>query len=150
MKTLFKKMSSLALGQALCVTPALAEGVVHPGVAIESDAMPYRGDDGNTLPWDAPYESAKGHPRAAGAHSKTLRMVREKKWDMPLMLVLDKMSLMVAQFLEDNGVEPMKTKGRLQKGMDADIIVSGTIIVKDSKVLKGVYPGQPVRLPVMD
>jgi hypothetical protein len=32
-------------------------------------------------------------------------MVREKKWDMPLM---------PARFLEDNGVEPMKAKGRLQ------------------------------------
>jgi N-acyl-D-glutamate deacylase len=160
-----------------CTEETLAEVVVHPGVAIESDAMPYLGDDGNTLPWDAPYASAKGHPRAAGAHAKTLRMVREKKWDMTLMTALDKMTLMVARFLEENGVEPMKTKGRLQKGMDADIvvfdpdtvtdnstmangalpssgipyvIVNGTIVVKDSKVLKGVYPGQPVRLPVMD
>jgi N-acyl-D-glutamate deacylase len=71
----------------------------------------------------------------------------------------------------------MKTKGRLQKGMDADIVVfdpdtvtdtstmaqgalpssgipyvvvNGTIIVKGSKVLKGVYPGKPVRLPVQE
>lgn len=71
----------------------------------------------------------------------------------------------------------MKIKGRLQQGMDADIIVldpqtvtdnstmtqgalpstgipyvivNGTIIVKDSQVLKGVFPGKPVRLPVMD
>ncbi len=47
----------------------------------------------------------KGHARAAGAHSKTLRMVREKKWDMPLM---------PARFLKDNGAEPMKAKSRLQ------------------------------------
>jgi hypothetical protein len=160
-----------------CTEETLTEVVVHPGVAIESDAMPYLGDDGNTLPWDAPYASAKGHPRAAGAHAKTLRMVREKKWDMTLMTALDKMTLMVARFLEENGVEPMKTKGRLQKGMDADIIVfdpdtvtdtstmaqgalpssgipyvivNGTIIVNDSKVLKGVYPGKPVRLPVQE
>lgn len=146
-------------------------------MSIESDAMPYLGDDGNTLPWDAPYESAKGHPRAAGTHAKTLRMVREKKWDMPLMYALDKMSLMIAQFLEDNGVTQMKTKGRLQEGMDADIvlfdpktvtdnstmlngalpstgipyvIVNGTIVVKDSKVLKGVYPGQAIRLAEME
>ncbi len=160
-----------------CTEETLAEVAVHPGVAIESDAMPYLGEDGNTLPWDAPYESARGHPRAAGAHAKTLRMVREKKWDMPLMLALDKMSLMVARFLEENGVEPMKSKGRLQEGMDADIvvfdpetvtdnstmangalpstgipyvIVNGTVVVKDSKVLKGVNPGQPIRLPVMN
>jgi N-acyl-D-aspartate/D-glutamate deacylase len=25
------------------------------------------------------------------------------------------------------------------------VIVNGTIVVKDSKVLKGVYPGQPIR-----
>jgi hypothetical protein len=160
-----------------CTDETLAEVAVHPGVAIESDAMPFLGDDGNTLPWDAPYESARGHPRAAGAHAKTLRMVREKKWDMSLMLALDKMSLMVARFLEENGVESMKTKGRLQEGMDADIIVfdpetvtdnstqangalpstgipsvivNGTVVVKDSKVLKSVYPGKPVRLPVMN
>ncbi len=158
-----------------CTEKTLAEVAIHPGVAIESDAMPFVGDDGNTLHWDAPYESAKGHPRAAGAHAKTLRMVREKKWDMPLMLALDKMSLMVARFLEENGVEPMKSKGRLQEGMDADIvvfdpetvtdnstmaegalpstgipyvIVNGTIVVTDSKVLKGVYPGKAIRLPV--
>ena len=160
-----------------CTKETLAEVVVHKGVSIESDAMPYLGDDGNTLPWDAPYESAKGHPRAAGTHAKTLRMVREKKWDMPLMHALDKMSLMIAQFLEDNGVTQMKTKGRLQEGMDADIvlfdpktvtdnstmlngalpstgipyvIVNGTIVVKDSKVLKGVYPGQAIRLAEME
>ena len=30
------------------------------------------------------------------------------------------------------------------------VIVNGTIVVKDSKVLKGVYPGKAVRLPVIE
>ena len=30
------------------------------------------------------------------------------------------------------------------------VVVNGTIVVKDSKVLKGVYPGQPIRLPVQN
>ncbi len=30
------------------------------------------------------------------------------------------------------------------------VIVNGTIVVKDSKVLKGVYPGKPVRLAVQE
>jgi len=30
------------------------------------------------------------------------------------------------------------------------VIVKGTIVVKDSKVLEGVYPGQPIRNAVMD
>jgi len=27
------------------------------------------------------------------------------------------------------------------------VVVNGTIVVKDSKVLKGVFPGKPIRLP---
>ena len=30
------------------------------------------------------------------------------------------------------------------------VIVNGTIVVKDSKVLKDVYPGQAIRFPVED
>jgi len=32
----------------------------------------------------------------------------------------------------------------------ADVIVNGTIVVKDSEVLKDVHPGQPIRFPVQD
>jgi N-acyl-D-aspartate/D-glutamate deacylase len=71
----------------------------------------------------------------------------------------------------------MQERGRLQEGMVADIVifdadnvtenatfqsganglpstgipyvlVNGTIIVKDSKVLRDVYPGQPLRFPI--
>jgi len=95
---------------------------------------------------------------------------------MPLMLAISKMTFMPAKFLADNGIDQMATKGRMQVGMDADItvfdpdkvtdnatnqngalpttgipyvIVNGTIVVKDSKVLKGVYPGQPIRNAVL-
>ena len=101
-------------------------------------------------------------------------MVREKEL-MPLMLAVSKMTYQYAKFLEDNGIPQMANKGRIKVGADADItifnpntvkqnatpangglpstgipyvVVNGTIVVKDSKVLKGVYPGQPVRLPV--
>jgi len=30
------------------------------------------------------------------------------------------------------------------------VLVNGTIVVKDSKVLKDVYPGQPIRNAVLD
>jgi len=30
------------------------------------------------------------------------------------------------------------------------VLVNGTVVVKDSKVLKGVYPGQPIRRPVVN
>ena len=70
----------------------------------------------------------------------------------------------------------MANKGRIQVGKDADItvfdaalirdnstmelgglpstgipyvIVNGTVVVKDSKVLEGVYPGQAIRQPIV-
>jgi N-acyl-D-glutamate deacylase len=94
---------------------------------------------------------------------------------MPLMLAISKMSYLPARFLQDNGVPPMTRKGRIQVGADADItvfdpatvrdnatpaqgglpstgipyvIVNGTLVVKDSKVVKDVFPGRPVRLPI--
>ncbi len=91
------------------------------------------------------------------------------------MLALSKMTYMPAKFMQDNGIRQMAHKGRIQVGADADItifdpatvtqnatpangalpstgipyvVVNGTIVVRDSKVLKDVFPGQPIRLPV--
>ena len=102
--------------------------------------------------------------------------MREQKL-LPLMLAISKMTYMAAKFLQDNGIPQMANKGRIRIGADADItvfdpktvkqvatpangglpstgipyvIVNGTIVVKDSKVLKGVYPGKPIRLPIVD
>ena len=85
------------------------------------------------------------------------------------------MSYMPAKFLQENGVPQMANKGRIQIGKDADItvfnpetvedkatpqlgglpsvgipyvVVNGTVVVKESKVLKGVYPGQPIRAKI--
>jgi N-acyl-D-glutamate deacylase/dihydroorotase len=98
-------------------------------------------------------------------------MVREDNL-MPLMSAVSKMSYMPAKFLEENGIEQMSKKGRIQVGADADItlfdpntvtdnstleepglpstgipyvVVNGTVVVEDSKVLKGVYPGKAIR-----
>jgi len=108
-------------------------------------------------------------------NTKLLRLVREKKVDIPLMDGISKMTYLIAQYLQDNGVEQMAHKGRIQVGADADItvfdpntvkdnstmkdgglpstampyvVVNGIIVVKDSKVLKGVYPGKPIRRQV--
>jgi N-acyl-D-aspartate/D-glutamate deacylase len=150
--------------------------LAHPTSIISSDAFPYvlKSDGSVVLDWDTPYEAVNGHPRGAGTHAKILRLVREENL-MPLMLAISKMSYMQAKFLQDNGVPQMAHKGRIQVGADADItifdpvtvkdnstvklsglpstgipyvVVNGTIVVKDSKVLKGVYPGKPIRLPV--
>jgi hypothetical protein len=154
----------------------MLKALSHPGSTVGSDAFPMTVTKTGkmALDWDLAYDEVQGHPRAAGTHSIVLRMSREKKL-MPLMTAIAKMSYLPAKFLEENGVSQMASKGRIKVGADADItifdpktvkdnstikqgalpatgipyvIVNGTVVVKDSKVLKGVYPGQAVRAPV--
>jgi N-acyl-D-aspartate/D-glutamate deacylase len=125
--------------------------VANPSVMIASDGV---------------LEQGKGHPRAAGTYARVLgRYVREQH-AVSLMDALRKMSLMPAQRL---GIQ---TKGRLQVGADADIavfdpervidratfdnpaqysdgipyvIVGGTFVVKESKLMTGAVPGRGLR-----
>jgi len=147
------------------------------GVFVGCDGVPFQDDKGGIPAWDAPYGVGKGHPRGAGTHAKVLRMVREQSV-IPLMEAIAKMSYLQARFLEDM-VPDMNDRGRLKPGAIADVtifdpatvrdnaawdkgknslpstgipyvIVNGTIVVKDSEVLKDVYPGQPIRNAVLD
>jgi len=151
--------------------------LTHPNTVLGSDSYPYtiRETGEPAIAWDTPFDAVNGHPRGAGAHAKLLRLVREKKVDIPLIDGVAKMTYLIANFLEQNGVAQMAYKGRMQAGADADItifdpqtvkdnstmkdgglpsigipyvIVNGTLVVKDSKVLKGVYPGKAIRRPV--
>ena len=138
-----------------------------PGVTMASDGMPIPGD----FAWDTPYEELPNmHPRGAGARGKSLRLGREN--NIPLMQILAQLSYNSAKHLGAMGLESMKERGRMQEGMIADItifdpekvtdnatyqkgtlpttgmpyvIVDGTVVVRDSEVLKDVYPGQPIR-----
>jgi hypothetical protein len=152
--------------------------LAHPTSIIGSDAFPYtaRSDGSFAQDWDTPYDSVNSHPRGAATHARILRLVREENL-MPLMLAISKMSHLPDKFMEENRVAQMANKGRIQEGKDADItifdsatvkdnatkkdgglpstgipyvVVNGTIVVKDSKVLKGVFPGRPIRLPVQE
>jgi N-acyl-D-glutamate deacylase len=152
----------------------MLKGVADPNVLIGCDCFPFTNKDGKFVSdWDTPFEQVNTHPRTVGAHGKVLRLSREKKL-LPLMTAISKMSYQYAKFLEDNGVAQMASKGRIKVGADADItifdpetvrdnsslekgknalpttgipfvVVNGTIVVKDSEVLKDVYPGQPIR-----
>lgn len=147
-----------------------------PGVVYASDAMMLPGGWDDSVSWDTPYEQIPNtHPRLAGTHGKCLRISREQK--IPLMQIIAASSYNPAKYLGGTGLQSMKVRGRLQKGMVADItifdpvkvkdnatyakgtlpttgipyvIVNGQIVVKDSEVLAGVFPGQPIRFPVED
>ncbi|MFC1681328.1 amidohydrolase family protein [Pseudomonadota bacterium] len=145
-----------------------------PHMTLASDAMAGVGDDGELLPWDADWTEYRGHPRTSGTRGRTFRMAREQ--GVPLMFTISQASYWVAKHLGDTGIVAMQERGRLQVGKIADItifnpetitensgfkvgehgipttgipyvLVNGTIVVKDSKVLP-VKPGQEIRFPV--
>jgi len=146
------------------------------GVFVGSDGVPFSDDKGGIPAWDAPYGVGKGHPRGAGTHAKVLRLIRENN-SISLMDAIAKLTYLQAKFIEDM-VPDMKLRGRLKPGAIADItvfdpatvtdnssfeegknslpssgipyvLVNGTVVVKDSKVLP-VYPGEPIRNEIMD
>jgi len=118
-------------------------------------------------------DGADGHPRNAGTYSRVLaQYVREKK-TLSLMDALRKMTLMPAQMLE-RSTPAARYKGRLQQGADADIVVfdpatirdratfeqpmapslgvrellvGGTVLVDQGKLLPNVYPGRAILAP---
>ncbi len=154
--------------------------ILNPNVLIESDEMfwmymddhdhviNYEGDE-----WPLP-EQTFSHPRSNGTFAKVLRTyVRERKL-MSMQEALRKMTLMPAQTLEDF-VPQMKKKGRIQKGMDADVVVfnpetisdvgtyekpnvpavgvknllvNGQLVVSEGQLIKAAAPGQPIRRTV--
>ncbi|WP_282170933.1 amidohydrolase family protein [Ruegeria atlantica] len=155
----------------------MMKAFADPLSIVGSDAFPFIDKDGMPLAWDAPYDQALGHPRGAGTSGKMLRLTRETG-AITLMDAIAKMSYYPALFIEDM-VPDMRQRGRIQPGMIADIaifdpatvtensdydvgknalpttgipyvIVDGTVVVSDSKVLEGVFPGQPIRNPVID
>jgi len=152
-----------------CPEEWVVDWIKLPGVAIGSDGMPLLPDD--NLTWDTLYEDFPNtHPRFAGSFAKVLRIAREN--NIPLMQAVAMTSYNYAKPLGNMGLKAMQVRGRMQKGMVADItifdpqtvtdnstyakgtlpstgilhvIVNGTIVMKNQEPLKGVSPGQPIR-----
>jgi cytosine/adenosine deaminase-related metal-dependent hydrolase len=129
-------------------------------VMIASDGMPITG--------------AKVHPRGQGTFSRVLgHYVREEK-ALDLMTALRKMTLLPAQRLEKRA-PAFRNKGRIRVGADADItvfdsvrivdkatfdeplqysegisflLVNGVPVIKDGKLVEGVFPGRPARASI--
>jgi N-acyl-D-glutamate deacylase len=151
--------------------------VTHPAVMIASDGVfwSYFDDDGAVLNYDGDEwplpDNVFSHPRSAGTFAKILRSYVRERGLMSMNEAIRKMSLMPAQTLEDF-VPQMRTKGRLQVGMDADIVVldpatvadratyenanqpavgvhtvlvNGTITVRDGELVLAARGGRPIR-----
>ncbi len=118
-------------------------------------------------------DGAEGHPRNAGTYSRVLAQYVRGKGTITLMDAIRKMSLMPAQMLE-RSTPAARQKGRLQEGADADIVVfdagtisdrstfekpmepsvgvrylvvGGTVIVEEGKIVPDVFPGRALLGP---
>lgn len=157
----------------------MEKGLAHPPVLVGCDCFYFTDEKGAFVSdFDTPWESVNTHPRSVGTHAKVLRFSREKG-TLSLMDAISKMSFSYADFLAKNGVKQMENKGRIKIGADADItifnpktvtdnstlekgknalpstgipyvIVNGRVVVEDSKVLKGVYAGEPIRNEILN
>src|SRR5271169_1430879 len=128
--------------------------IPHPLVMIASDGL-------------------EGHPRNAGTYSRVLAQYVREKGTITLMDALRKMTLMPAEMLE-RSTPAARLKGRLQEGADADIVVfdagsitdrstfqkpmepsvgvrwlvvGGTVVVDEGKVVPDVFPGRALLGP---
>jgi N-acyl-D-aspartate/D-glutamate deacylase len=120
------------------------------------------------------YETGNSHPRSAGTYSRILGVYVRERQVISLDDAIRKMTLMPAQRLEAR-VPSMKKKGRIHVGADADInvfdpaairdrstyengkaasegvrylLVNGTFVIRDGKLVDGVAAGKAIRAPL--
>ena len=149
----------------LVILPATTAEMVRAAI---TDPLTIIASDGMLI-------AGKGHPRTAGTYARVLgEYVRQEKV-LSLMDALRKMTLMPAQRLEKHA-PVFRDKGRIRIGADADItvfdpdkvidkatyeeplqysegihfvFVNGTLVVKDGKLVEGVFPGRAARAPIV-
>ncbi|WP_282121147.1 amidohydrolase family protein [Ruegeria atlantica] len=160
----------------------LDASITHPEILIESDSVfwSYFDENGGISnyegdAWPLP-DNVFSHPRSSGTFAKILREYVRERGLMSLEEAIRKMSLMPAQTLEDF-VPQMRNKGRIQIGMDADIvvfdpatitdnatfenanqpatgvqtvIVNGGVVVRDGELVLDAPHGRPIRRPLAD
>lgn len=118
-----------------------------------------------------PYVNHRGNPRLAGTFARVLGRYARERGLFSMMEALRRMTIMPAERMQGS-VPAMARKGRIRIGADADItvfdpatvidratveepaqysegivhvLVAGTSVVRDAKLVEGVFPGQAIR-----
>jgi hypothetical protein len=141
-----------------------------PSTMVASDAMPLEWLNGNPDPriWPLP-PTAITHPRTAGTFARATRILT-RELGYPVSEAVRRCSLLPARVLEA-AVPAMRTKGRLQPGSDADLVVfdpqiisdtstyqastrpsagiahvlvNGVHVVRDGRLVEDAFPGRPI------
>lgn len=81
-------------------------------------------------------EGAFSHPRSAGSFTRFLRAYVRERTKETLLDGVRRMTLVPARILEGS-VPQMKRKGRLQVGMDADVVVNGVPLMRQGDLVRG-------------
>jgi N-acyl-D-aspartate/D-glutamate deacylase len=163
----------------------LMRSLTFPGAVVASDAMPvtWTAPPADPQAWPLP-PAAITHPRTAGTFSRALRLLTSegsraladkgpppRGGQLSLGQALAKCSLEPARLLQDR-VPALRSKGRLQSGGDADIVVfdpdaltdrasyrhstrpsdgirhvlvNGAFVVRDGDLVTDARPGRPIR-----
>jgi N-acyl-D-glutamate deacylase len=111
--------------------------VLYPGAAICTDAISWVQPDGGFY-WGDEWPLRKdlsNHPRAAGNYSRFLRKWVRERGVISWMDAIRQASLNACLILEE-AAPALKKKGRIQEGMDADIIVFDPDTVTDVATFK--------------
>ena len=110
--------------------------VTNPATAIASDSVfwSYLDADGKILNYDGDArplpDNVFSHPRSTVYYTKILRSFVRERGLLSLNKAIRKMSLLPAETLEKS-MPQMRTKGRLQVVMDADIVIFDPATVAD-------------------
>jgi hypothetical protein len=149
----------------------LRRSLTFPDSIVASDAMPPLWTDTTGMDvsaWPLP-PVAVTHPRTAGTFGRALRLWRQE--GVPILEAVRHVTLLPARVLEA-AVPAMRRKGRVQTGMDADLVVfdearvtdqasygdstrpsagiahvlvGGAFVVRDGELVSDALPGRPVR-----
>jgi len=150
----------------------LVRALAFPDAVVASDAMPltWPGGAGDPYRWPLPAEAVT-HPRSAGTFARALRLMTREEGALSVAEVIRRSSYLPARLLEDCAPQ-MRSKGRVQVGCDADLVVfdpdritdratyaassltsngvdqvlvNGRFVICDGELVTDALPGRPVR-----